>query len=125
MRAAGRVGVGGGGTHGFPEEDDVGFDEAAAPLVLAVEDLASLNGGAHARVVDLALAVDAALRRERAVRLDEARGRDARLALERVDVLREARVEEVAVREQLHEAVRERGPEAAGIELARERVDCR
>ena len=62
--------------------------------------------------------------RERAVRLDDALRGDARLALERVDVLREACVEEAVIREELHEGVRERGAEAAWVELARQRVDC-
>ena len=48
---------------------------------------------------------------------------DARLALERVDVLREACVEQAAVGKQLHEGVRERGPEAPGVELAGQAED--
>ena len=49
--------------------------------MLAVQDLTGLDGGAHAGIVDLALTVDAALGRERAVGLDKPLWWDARLAL--------------------------------------------
>ena len=54
----------------------------------------------HPRAVEALLALDAVLVRERAVRLDDALRGDARLALERVDVLREACIEEAVVREE-------------------------
>ena len=69
------------------------------------------------------MALDAVLVRERAVRLDDARGGHACAPLERVDILREAGVEQRVLREQLHERVRERRAEAAGVQLAREGVD--
>ena len=79
---------------------------------------------AHRGAVRARGAVDAVLVREAPVRLDDARRGHARLPLERVDVLREACVEVRVVGEELHEGVRERGAEAAWVELARQRVDC-
>lgn len=61
---------------------------------------------------------------EAPVRLDDLLARDVRLAFKGVNVLREACVEVRVVREELHEGVRERGAEAAWVELARQRVDC-
>ena len=61
---------------------------------------------------------------EAPVRLDDLLARDVRLAFKGVNVLCEACVEVRVVREELHEGVRERGAEAAWVELARQRVDC-
>ena len=113
----------GGGTYLFAKEDNVGLDEPAARALVAPDDVAPLDRLAHPGGVVLLLAVDAVLGGEAAVGLDEPVDGDAGLALEGVDVLREAGVQPAAVGKQLHEAVCQRGPVPTGVEFAGERVD--
>ena len=108
----------GGGTYLLAKEDNVGLNEPAARALVAPDDVAPLDRLAHPGGVVLLLAVDAVLGGEAAVGLDEPVDGDAGLALEGVDVLREAGVQPAAVGKQLHEGVRERRPETPGVELA-------
>lgn len=57
------------------------------------------------------------------MRLDDERWRNARAALERVDVLREADLQELFVGEELDEGVRRRRPELGGLHLLGESVN--
>ena len=98
--------------YGFTKEDDIGLDEAVA--LGAPRDLPRLEGVPHLVAVEFAVALYAVLAREATVRLDDLVARHARAPLERIDVLREARVQQLVVAEQAHEGVRRRGPETPG-----------
>ena len=107
--------------HRFTKEDDVGLDKASA--FPAPDNLGLLDGSLHLRAVKGAAALDAVLVRERAVRFDDAMRGDARLALEGIDVLCEACVEERVVGKELDEGVGQRRPEIARVQLTGESVD--
>ena len=119
-RRGGR-GVGEGAAHRFAEEDDVGLDEPAA--LRAAHDICLLHRGLELRAVERAVAIDAVLVREAPVRFNYAVCGDVGLALERVDVLREAGVEVSMVREDLDEGVSGRRAEFTGVQLAREGIN--
>jgi len=88
------------------EEDNVGLDDAVALRGQAEGHLALLDVLAHQVVRVGALAVDAVLRREAAVGLDDHVARQAGLALEAVDVLGEVLEQEALVVQQPDERVR-------------------
>ncbi len=110
-------------TYRFAEEDNVGLDEATT--VATFDDVPGFDAPLHRGAVERRFAVDAVLGCEAAVRLDYPVAGDAGLALEGVDVLCEAGIEEAVVREELHKGVRERRPKLAWVELSGKGVDWR
>ena len=105
------------------EEDNVGLDEAVARAVEAARDLGDLDVLAHQVVGERRLALDAALVGEGAVGLDDEVVGDAGGALEAVDVLREELEEELLLREQADEDVRDGRVEVARVEVFGEDVE--
>ncbi len=110
-------------THRLPEKHDVRLHEPCTRLVVAVDDLRILHDNAHLLRIIFLLAVDAVLRCEASVGLYKPIEGNTGLALEGIDVLREARVEQPAIGEQLYEGVGQRWPKPAGIQFMRQGED--
>ena len=111
------------GTDRFAEEHDIRFYETATIPTFTVRDRHVSDCLFYLFCVEGRKTIYASLSGEAAVGFHEPVRGDARLALERVDVLREACVEQAAVGKQLHEGVRERRPEAPGVKLAGQAED--
>ena len=116
--------------HGFPEEDDVRLHEAAVlrrepapPLARGEAAPVEEDGLAHLLQVHLGARRDAGRAVEVAVRSHHLARRQARDALEAVDVLRHHPPELALVVQELAEVVRRRGLELAGPQLAAQQVE--
>ena len=93
----------GSGAYRFTKEDDVRFHEAVAFRALC--DLPRLQGVPHLVAVIFAVALYAVLTSEATVCFNDFVTRYACAPLKRVNVLREACVEELMVVEEAHEGV--------------------
>ena len=97
----------------IPMEHDTRLDDSATGL--APCDLSSLHGFFHLLTVKLGAALDTTLPGHASMCLHKALDGDTSLTLERVDVLRETRLERASVREEPYECMGQRGPVAARV----------
>jgi hypothetical protein len=102
-------------THRLAEEHDIGLDEPVA--CLAFRCLHIQDHALHLRVVVCSLTVDASLTCEATVCLNDLIVWHARAALEGVNILREACVQQPMRRQEADEGMRQGWSELAWVEL--------
>ena len=102
---------------GFTKEDNVRLHQSIARLPDTMWNLHLQHQLLHFVSGVLCLTIDASLRGETAVCLDNLVGGHAGPSLEAVDVLGEESEEEVLLREQGDEGMRHGGKELAGVKL--------